>query len=294
MRIFKTGVDLTGWCPRCNEHYRSMVERKVQEFIGKERVLLNCRSIIPPQELDIVVPEKNLAIEVNGVYWHSDRTKTEDYHMNKTKKASKKGYRVIHVYDVEISRAWCAVKSLILSAMEKKPFSTDVTECEVKQTDPSEAKKFAEKYNVKGYVESDINLGVFYKGRLVALAGFIRNRKGWTLTYNCELMLRAVRGYIGKVVRHLQEGEVTVNVDRRFSDGSEFIEAGFEVKNYTNPEPNFTNGSRMFYVPELTAEIVKKHKRVYDDQKTVEENICDSTHWARLWDCGRIKMTFKN
>ena len=35
------------------------------------------------KELDIFIPEHNLAIEINGIYRHSDKFKDEKYHINK-------------------------------------------------------------------------------------------------------------------------------------------------------------------------------------------------------------------
>ena len=41
------------------------------------------RKIINPFELDIFIPKLNLAIEYNGVYWHSEKLLNNDYHKNK-------------------------------------------------------------------------------------------------------------------------------------------------------------------------------------------------------------------
>ena len=34
-------------------------------------IVENCRNIIKPYELDIYIPKKKIAIEYNGIYWHS-------------------------------------------------------------------------------------------------------------------------------------------------------------------------------------------------------------------------------
>ena len=43
------------------------------------------------QEIDIYLPEYNLAIEFNGLYWHSELFKNKYYHINKTKICKEKG-----------------------------------------------------------------------------------------------------------------------------------------------------------------------------------------------------------
>ena len=48
----------------------------------------NNRSILNGKELDIYIPSKNIAIECNGVYWHS--LKPTNFHYNKWKNCKEK------------------------------------------------------------------------------------------------------------------------------------------------------------------------------------------------------------
>ena len=61
----------------------------------------NDRELIAPYELDIVIPELHLAIEFNGIYWHSCFYKDENYHLMKTELCESKGYRLIHIFEDE-------------------------------------------------------------------------------------------------------------------------------------------------------------------------------------------------
>lgn len=53
--------------------------------------LLNDRQVLKPAELDIYVPSKKLAIEYDGMYWHSDEFKDATYHVKKTDECEKSG-----------------------------------------------------------------------------------------------------------------------------------------------------------------------------------------------------------
>lgn len=59
------------------------------------------RSIIGPLELDIVIPSKAIAIEYNGLYFHSDRLegRKDDAHKRKMLLCEKAGYRLIQVWE---------------------------------------------------------------------------------------------------------------------------------------------------------------------------------------------------
>lgn len=60
------------------------------------------RTIIAPYELDIVFDDLKLAIELNGVYWHSNKIlKNDEYHYNKFKMCKDKGYTLISVWEHE-------------------------------------------------------------------------------------------------------------------------------------------------------------------------------------------------
>ena len=52
----------------------SRYEKEITEFLKEHyqgEIITNTRSIISPYELDIYIPEKNLAVEFNGMLWHS-------------------------------------------------------------------------------------------------------------------------------------------------------------------------------------------------------------------------------
>lgn len=88
----RTGKEKTG-CPMCPSII-SKGHHEVIEFIQEiyeDKILINDRSIIQnPKtnlflELDIFLPDKMIAIEYNGEYWHSlDKTKKRDRIKNKS------------------------------------------------------------------------------------------------------------------------------------------------------------------------------------------------------------------
>ena len=55
------------------------------------------RKIIKPYEIDFFIPEKNIGIETNGIYWHSSKFKNKNYHLNKTELCMEKNISLIHI-----------------------------------------------------------------------------------------------------------------------------------------------------------------------------------------------------
>ena len=62
----------------------------------------NIKRVIPPQELDIYLPELQIGIEYNGIYWHSTKHIPDiNYHLNKSILCRGKDIRLIHIYEFE-------------------------------------------------------------------------------------------------------------------------------------------------------------------------------------------------
>lgn len=77
-------------------------ELEVSEFLRKHDIecVLNDRSLLGGKEVDILVPEHMLAIEYNGLYFHSLSLKpNKKYHQEKTLQLQALGYQVIQIYE---------------------------------------------------------------------------------------------------------------------------------------------------------------------------------------------------
>lgn len=105
-------------CPKCYPKTRqiSNQEKEVVEWIKSQgySVIENDKSILNNFEVDIYLSDYNLAIEYNGVYWHSTKFKDKYYHYNKVKLANKKGIRLLHIWEYE----WIEDKKLIQDVIQ--------------------------------------------------------------------------------------------------------------------------------------------------------------------------------
>lgn len=119
--VFKTGTFKHGtppMCPSCvNNMTMSKYENEIADFIStfySGEVIKNSRNIIFPYELDLYYPEKKIAVEYNGDYWHSERFKSSNYHYNKFIKCRDSGILLISVFGLE----WDSKKEAIKSYMK--------------------------------------------------------------------------------------------------------------------------------------------------------------------------------
>ena len=101
----KSYNDLKGkhGCPKCwCDFYKSKAEQEIKEYIETiydKQIITSDREILNGKELDIYLPDINLAFEFNGIYWHSNNYKSKKYHYNKYKKCQDKNIRLYQIYE---------------------------------------------------------------------------------------------------------------------------------------------------------------------------------------------------
>ena len=149
--IYKITLDLyfnrikikTDICTICNPYKsnESPNEVKIYEFIKNiysNEIKLKDRSILSGKELDIYLPELKLAFEYNGLYWHNELYKENNYHLNKTEQCEAQGIQLIHIWEDDWRYKEDIVKSIILNFLNKIPhivFSTKTIVKEIYEND---------------------------------------------------------------------------------------------------------------------------------------------------------------
>jgi very-short-patch-repair endonuclease len=92
-------------CRKCTS-LTSRSEKNVFSFVSSIYggcILENTRSVIPPYEVDIYLPDLNLAIEYCGLYWHSEKAgKDKQYHQKKFLMCREKGIRLVTIFEDEL------------------------------------------------------------------------------------------------------------------------------------------------------------------------------------------------
>lgn len=103
----------------------SKIEKELVDFIKdiyNGTIVENIKRIIYPYELDIFIPDKQLAVEFNGIHWHSTKIKPKNYHLEKSKLCREKGIRLIHIYEFEdLEYQKQLLKKLIIDEVDNYP-----------------------------------------------------------------------------------------------------------------------------------------------------------------------------
>lgn len=143
---------------------RSKEERKLQIWFEKSyselEILYSTK--VNNKEYDCYISSKNLAIEINGLYWHSN--KAEDYHLNKSNNLP--DIHLFHFTDLDVINKFDLVKSMIKIKLGDctKIFAR---KCEVRTVSYKESSQFEIENHIQGTAMSKIRYGLYYDNELV-------------------------------------------------------------------------------------------------------------------------------
>lgn len=101
---------------------KSIKEKLLFELIEKNyngEIITSDRVLLDGKEIDIYLPELKIAFEFNGLYWHSEKFKSREYHKNKTEKLLKKEIILYHIWEHEYDEKMI-IKSLSHKLQDKE------------------------------------------------------------------------------------------------------------------------------------------------------------------------------
>lgn len=253
-----------------------------------EDSIRNSRQIIKPLELDLYSEKHKLAIEYNGLMWHSyGKSKYSKFnnfldedptkYLKKTELCEEKGIQLFHIFEDE----WLdeSKKSIWISIInEKQGLNKEIAieDCSIKEVQNPEAKAFLKENRLEGYQESDICIGLFNKKELVSVITFLKkgNSKDYELTsISTKKNISTQEGNI-KMLQYFESKyspySVYGNVDRRFESDKFFKISGFSF--IKNSEP-----THYWFSPKEP-----KYKIKLEENEGLFEQ-----GYRRIWDSGK-------
>lgn len=273
-------------------------------------VLMNDKKTLSGVELDIYVPSLNLAIEYNGIYYHSEIGGKKDrmYHLKKTELCIDKNISLIHVFeddwtlkkDIWISR----IKHMMGMGVTKKVHARS---CVIMRIDSVTKNRFLNKNHLQGQDNSMIAYGAFNEGALIAVITFDDKRvmtsgidEGtFELTRFCTSMSTRCAGIMSKMMRvfikEMNPKKIISFADRSYIMGTNNIyeKMGFILEKVLPPDFKYVNRKshnlkRLHKFQFGKSSIAKKFPNIYHPEKT-EWQMMQEAGFDRIWDCGKFR-----
>lgn len=289
-------------CPKCYG-FKSKQERDVYNWLIKNiaKVEPNYRKLKNITELDFLLKDKAIAIELNGLFWHSEDKKGKFYHKEKSDECEKNNIRLIHIFEDEWRDKKDICKSIILSALgifEERIFAR---KCYIKQISPKEGKDFLEENHIQGSINASVRLGLFNGDSLIQVMTFGKKRKclgsihkdgDWELYRLASKKNMLVVGGASKLLSFFEKtyrpSSITSYCDKRWFSGNGYKKIGFKKERDTSLNYFYTRGSDRINRFKFRKDILVKEG--YDPNKT-EKQIMKERGYFRIYDVGSIKFT---
>lgn len=292
-------------CPTCYPSGKSYEEVEMRDFITSiyaGDVFVGDRRAISPFELDIYVPDRKLAVELDGLFWHSNEDRDRNYHLTKTKMCESNGIHLVHVFENEWVNKRPIVESRIKNLLGVYDRTIYARNCRVGAVETCDAMAFLSDNHIQGAVNSKVNLGLYHGDELVSLATFSRPRFSrkyeWELVRFCNRCGCHVPGAASRLLRHFEIAQrpksIVSYADRRWTmdnGNTVYDRLGFTRMSSSAPNYWYWKGKVGNLVLESRIKY-QKHKlekilQNFDASKSEVQNMIDNGY-HRIFDCGNL------
>lgn len=277
----------------------SKLQKQIEEYIQSlsfetrpDYAILN-----DGKELDIFIEPKMLAIEFCGLFWHTEGSKSirgKSYHYNKYKACTDKKVSLLTIFSDEWVGRQAQVKGYIAAKLGKSSKTIFARKCSVEQIEGKMALDFINANHIQKLSKFPmVAFGLKHDGVLVGVMTLDKHHRGKN-----ELVLNRFAVSIGthipggasklfsRCAKWAKEaGFETIQSwsDNRWSNGIVYEKLGFTKVKENPPDYSYVNLNS----PGKRISKQSLYKKGESKEKLKQMGI------ARIWDCGKIKWSYK-
>lgn len=298
-------------CPTCWRNKKmSRGERELADFVktlidnpdDPEQYQEGNREFLKPLELDIYLPDENIAIEYNGVHWHSEKIKNGKNvyaNYNKWKKCKDLGIQLITIWEDE----WLYKKDIVKSMLRHKLHKDESVRVFARNTvveklSWSEVEEFLNTYHIQGSSHGSVYYGLKYNDDIVAVSVWRKNKN--TLYLDRYATSCNVIGGMGKLLKcgkkyakdYGCENILTFS-DHCVSNGSMYERVGFEYDGKLRPDYSYVRQDRREHKFNYRKKRFKNDPSLRYKPELTESQLADLNEFNKIYDCGKTRWKIK-
>lgn len=289
-----------------DKSYRSRYEKDIVSYLKDNNIgdiITSDRTAIAPQELDIYIPERHLAIEFNGNYWHSEETKNRYYHQEKTIACARKGIQLIHIFEYE----WIDKHDIILALLDNK-LNIGIRRIYARNTiirevGTNDVKEFISNNHIQGYAPASVNIGCYYKDQLIGVMTFgkprFNNNYEYELIRYCWSRHTRTIGGAEKIFKYFIDtynpASIVTYCDISKFTGNVYTKLGFKTSEKHITQPGYvwydhSNNTILTRYKTQKAHLVEIGLGKYGD---TEDEIMYNLGYYKIYNSGNIVMEWR-
>ena len=285
-------------CTICNPLSKpwSAVEKELFFFIKtlSDDCMENDKKTISDYELDVYSPSHKIAVEFNGLYWHSDIFRNRTYHYDKYKACLNNNIRLINVWEDDWYYKQDIIKSIIENAFGKINCKIFARKCIIKKLNITEYQEFLDTNHILGktaYQHS--SYGLFFNNELVSVIGFVRQNKNFILSRFCSKIGTTIIGGATKLmsafIKEYNPLMITTYSNNDIFDGKLYEKLNFKYDGNVEISYWYTNfdltKSCRIHKTNFRKNKIKERYKIDIEGKT-EKELTESLGYHRIYDCG--------
>ena len=304
-------IDSTGQHVEKTYNIDLEVYDEIKSLIDEDSIKIHDKTVLKAlnQELDFYIPEKKLAIEVDGSYWHSQILKDPKYHQNKSLECLNAGVRLIHIFEYE----WIQdetrekIKQLLRNALSSNIKTVYARKCYIKEIDTDIEREFLNSYHLQGYASSSIKYGLYSQqdDELISIMTFgasrFNNQYQYELIRYCNKPQIRVIGGAEKLFKrfikdHNPEQIISYCSMSKFNGGV-YSRLGFNRADRFITEPNyvwvpynFSNDKTV--LTRYQTQIKKLKDQGLDVYGHTEDEIMQNRGYFKIYDSGNMRFVW--
>lgn len=287
-----------------DSQYKLELYRFIESIIQKKNeIYTHSKKVLGNQELDIYIPEKNLAIEYVGTYQNNSLVQDLNYHQDKVIACARKGVRLVHIFEYEWIDSYkkekiCNFLRDILAQEDARVIYGRNTR--ISDIPKEMAYEFENKYHLQGKSSSTINYGCFYKDELLGVMTFgsprFNNSFDYELVRMCWKHKTRVIGGSEKLFKHFikefnPRSIISYCDIARFSGGS-YMRMGFRCTSKDLTRPNYVwiswDGTKV--LPRYQTQKQKLLKLGMGTPDQTENEIMIQNGYYKVYDAGNLRL----
>lgn len=294
-------VDKKSGCPKCANNGTSVIESRLisalETYVNPSSIthrhkIYKGDDLREYKEIDVLVG--NVAVEINGVYWHSDKFK--ESHSDVHDIIVKNGYKPFIVTDMELEYNFNLCLSMILNRMGLHHERIYARKCELRELNTSETNLFIQANHLQGSTKTYYkSYGLIHNENIVSLMTFGKPRfskkADWELLRFCSKKHVNVVGGASRLLAAFRKeniGSIISYANRRWSTGDLYDKMGFKHVDTSPPSydwwhPNGRKVSRYQSMKHKLSKVIGEHR--FDANLTEVENM-RSAGYFRVFDAG--------
>lgn len=286
-------------CRQCGFQGSSQAEQQVAEFVrslGVE-VKTHDRRVSRGFEYDLTAANPRVAIEFNGLYWHSEKHKNgNDYHLRKTRAAENAGYRLIHVWEDD----WRDRREIVEKMIARKLGVSDeprfnARSLQVTQLKAAQAREFLDSHHIQGFASGSW-YGALKDGTGVRAVMVMkrRNNGDWELArYATSAIVRGGHSKLLKAfIREQDPRRIVTFADRGVSDGGLYKACGFAADGEIAPDYTYLFKNSRVHKFNFRKTRFRDDPNLKFEEGLTERQLADLNGLDRIYDAGKVRWVW--